>query len=248
MEYILRESISKVILKDENTNLTRSSYSYELKGEDTDIEMEVFVMVEEITIWADTKKSAKVVENFPSDTTAIDLSDKRIASLDTEIFKEFPNLEVLTLSGNELSSIDLKYIGEAENLVELSLNANELDTIDLSPLSGLLNLTHLGLSFNRLTTVNLGPLAECKSLKALHLYDNKLDSIDLMPLVKCKKLRNLTLQNNPLKSLDITPLFRAKKLVQFGIDDEVKLTADKKYKDKSIPYGLKSYKSRIEWI
>jgi Leucine-rich repeat (LRR) protein len=106
---------------------------------------------------------------------------------------------------------------------------------------------HLDISFNKLREINLTPLAQCKDLKALHLYDNKLENIDLSVLSKCKKLRNLTLNNNEINSLDVSALFRCPNLMKLGLDEAVKLMADKKLKDTNPPRALKPLLGNIDW-
>ena len=103
--------------------------------------------MEEITIWSETKKGAKVVERFLPTTTSINLSDRRIGSTDLSPLDQFPNLEVLIISGNELQSIDLSNMKTCENLLELSLGSNEMETIDLAPLANCASLMHLDISY-----------------------------------------------------------------------------------------------------
>jgi len=62
-----------------------------------------------------------------------------------------------------------------------------------------------------------------------------------------KKLRNLTLNNNGIKSLDISALFKCPSLMQLGLDEGVKLTADKKFKDVNPPRALKPLLGNIDW-
>jgi Leucine-rich repeat (LRR) protein len=90
--------------------------------------------MEEITLWSETKKGGKVVERFDPNTTAINLGDKRISSIDLAPLDQFPNLEVLTLSGNEIQSLDLTILRGNGTLLELNLGSNEIEVIDLSPL------------------------------------------------------------------------------------------------------------------
>jgi Leucine-rich repeat (LRR) protein len=96
----------------------------------------------EITIWSETKTGGKVVEQFDTDATEINLSDRRIATTDLSSLDQFQNLEVLTLSGNEIQSVDLSRLQGNSTLLELYLGGNQFETIDLSFLEGCASLMH----------------------------------------------------------------------------------------------------------
>jgi Leucine-rich repeat (LRR) protein len=81
----------------------------------------------------------------------------------------------------------------------------------------------------------------------LHLYENRLQSVDLSILKKCRKLRNLTLTKNELETVDVSALYNCPNLQKMGLDSDTKATAEAKHEEGTVPPGLKSLQSRIEW-
>ncbi|MBN1328174.1 MAG: hypothetical protein JXA54_01760 [Candidatus Heimdallarchaeota archaeon] len=154
----------------------------------------------------------------------------------------------LDLSSRKLTSINLEPLAECKNLEYLNLSDNQLQTIDLSPLSHCENLQHLELSRNQLVELDLSPLLYCENLQWLNLAKNQLSSIDLSPLANNWKLIDLGVTDNKLEDLDITALENCKDLEFFEVDESTKLLwhGSKLPEESKLPVGLQEYYSLIE--
>jgi Leucine-rich repeat (LRR) protein len=88
------------------------------------------------------------------DITSLNLANRRINDLETDIFHNFSKLEKLTLNNNRLSSFYSKLVLNGLNdLKVLILSHNRIKCIDEFPFSSVPNLTILDLSNNRINIV-----------------------------------------------------------------------------------------------
>lgn len=109
---------------------------------------------------------------FENDVIEIELSKKRIASIDLAPLASCTNLEYLWLDENQLQSIDLAPLVSCASLRKLWFNQNQLEDIDLNPLSSCKSLEILLLDANPIKTVDLTPLFECMRLEVVDLPES----------------------------------------------------------------------------
>jgi Leucine-rich repeat (LRR) protein len=120
------------------------------------------------------------LDSLPYNITKIDVSYKRLTSLDVTRFK---NLKILQCSNNQLTSLHLN-----ENLETLDCSYNNLTSLHLNE-----NLETLDCYNNDLTTLLLN-----EKLETLECSDNQLTSLQLN-----ENLRTLQCTNNHLTSLHL---------------------------------------------
>uniref|UniRef100_UPI004057AB3F COR domain-containing protein n=1 Tax=Candidatus Electronema sp. TaxID=2698783 RepID=UPI004057AB3F len=115
----------------------------------------------------------KVIERAKaSGTTRLDLSNKELTTLPTEIC-ELTNLTWLALSHNRLTTLPPE-ICQLTNLAYLSLSDNHIRELPLA-ICQLSNLVWLSLSRNQLATLP-SEICHLSKLKELHLTDNPLSA------------------------------------------------------------------------
>lgn len=200
------------------------------------------------TYWAKTYQQERPrSKKFDTGSTEIDLSSRKIRTIDLGILDQFPDLENLDLSKNDLNQIDLVPLEGCKNLRGLFLSGNNLPGIDLTPLSKCPKLNTLFLAENDLAKIDLSPLRSCSELEYLHLQSNDLQNLDLEPLESCRQLVNLFTDDNPLQVLDITPLLKCTKfdVVAFG---DIRLVTTKEIDEKSWPRAIRDLGIQIEPI
>jgi hypothetical protein len=156
---------------------------------------------------------------FNTQDVNLNLSGKKLKSIDLTPLEKCSNLRILDLKNNQLESIDLTPITNCSKLLDVYLRKNSLLTVDLTPLENKKKLNHLGLSNNKLVSVDLSPLQTCDNLKSLGLSNNELTSLDLTPIQNLTKLNVFTLNNNKFTTLDLTPIEHLfKNMLIFNVD------------------------------
>jgi Leucine-rich repeat (LRR) protein len=118
------------------------------------------------------------LNSLPEDIEEIDVSNKRLTSLDVTRFKK---LKILHCQYNKLSSLHLN-----ENLEELYCHNNQLTSLHLNE-----NLESLYCSNNQLTSLHLN-----ENLEELHCSHNELTSLHLN-----ENLQQLYCNNNPISEI-----------------------------------------------
>ena len=122
-----------------------------------------------------TRSGSQESVNFEGDCARINLSSRRITSIDLSPLRHCSNLREIRLQKNGLEKLYLSY--------------NRLESVDLSPLKKCVRLRRLYLYNNRLTSLDLSPLGECMELERLSCYGNQFTRLDISPLLACSKLR-----------------------------------------------------------
>ena len=135
-------------------------------------------------------------EQFSTELTELNLSDRQLNNNDIEPLKYMVNLTELILGENEIS--DISALSGLTNLTTLVLQTNKIS--DISPLAGLVNLTVLMLPGNEISDISA--LSGLTNLDSLSLADNSIT--DLRPLAELKNLSMLYLLLNPF--IDVSPL------------------------------------------
>lgn len=117
---------------------------------------------------------------FDSDTTAVNLELRDMASVDLMPLIWCTKLQVLSLGNNSLTEVDLSALEKCRNLRILRLGNNRLQEIDLEPLATCTDLEEVCLENNRLKMVDLSPLFQCSNLQNLKLDESVSLTADLL--------------------------------------------------------------------
>jgi Leucine-rich repeat (LRR) protein len=128
----------------------------------------------------------------------IDLSYRKIYSIDSQTFAGLKDLKYLRLESNYLSSIDLGTFDDLNNLEILFLFNNKLKSIHPAIFSNLLKLKYLNLNGNQLYSIESTTFYGLTNLVDLNLGLNLIQSIDPNTLNGLVKLQTLYLYSNQL--------------------------------------------------
>ncbi|PQE18818.1 phosphatase 1 regulatory subunit SDS22 protein [Rutstroemia sp. NJR-2017a WRK4] len=144
-----------------------------------------------------------LLDDYPLDTTEIDLVHARISSIPSLKLSRFTSVIRLCLRQNSITQI--------EDLSSLSSTLQDLDLYDnlishIRGLDDLINLTSLDLSFNKLKHIK--KISHLTNLTDLYFVQNKITTIE--NLSGLTKLRNLELAANRIREIQ-------------GLDDLVNL-------------------------
>jgi protein phosphatase 1 regulatory subunit 7 len=144
-----------------------------------------------------------LLDDYPLDTTEIDLVHARISSIPSLKLSRFTSVIRLCLRQNSITQI--------EDLSSLSSTLQDLDLYDnlishIRGLDDLVNLTSLDLSFNKLKHIK--KISHLTNLTDLYFVQNKITTIE--NLSGLTKLRNLELAANRIREIQ-------------GLDDLVNL-------------------------
>ena len=173
-----------------------------------------------------TEDGSQEQVEFEDDVAKIDLSRKRIASIDLTPLSSCTSLQNLFLGGNQLTSLDLTPLATCINLRVLDLGSNQLQSVDLTPLNSCSNLQQLHLGFNQLKTIDLTPLSSCQNLQILYLRGNQFQTIDLTPISSCINLSYLHLDENNLQNIDLAPISSCANLQKLDLRGNQLLSID----------------------
>ncbi len=179
-----------------------------------------------IVLMYTTEDGTKEQVEFQNDVVEVDLSYRRITSIDLTPLSSCSSLQKLYLYSNQLQTIDLAPLSSCSSLQALHLDGNQLQTIDLAPLSSCSSLQTLNLYSNQLQSIDLAPLSSCSSLQTLNLYNTQLQTIDLAPLSSCPNLQALTLSDTQLQTIDLAPLSSCSSLQKLWLDRNQLQTID----------------------
>lgn len=135
------------------------------------------------------------------DLSALDLTQNLLEDLPPGIFRNASALTQLSLQGNQLATLRLSWFHPLHQLHMLDLSHNRFTDVPPFCFSKLENLTDLDLSFNFLHTLTPQILEGLPSLGKLNLEGNQLRSIVDGTFQGAPSLKLLFLRNNTLASL-----------------------------------------------
>jgi Leucine-rich repeat (LRR) protein len=149
-----------------------------------------------------------------------------VESLPTDIFKSFPNMEILDLidckvstwtrdnlknakrlkklwlDKNQIAELaDNLFLGAASSLEVLILRENKIAKISDKTFTALVNLKNLDLDENSLTTISNEIFAPLKKIREINLRGNQLQNIGTTAFKYNVDLQFLNLANNQIESL-----------------------------------------------
>ncbi|MHA1556437.1 MAG: hypothetical protein ACTSPM_05810 [Candidatus Heimdallarchaeota archaeon] len=217
-----------------------------IKGIVTEMKRDLSYDLEEIML-KDIIGEKGANETIKAGIKKLDLSVKKLSSVDLDPLGDCRDLEFLNLSDNKLVTINLEPLMNCENFDFLDLSKNQLTYLDLKPLSNCKKLSWLVLDNNKIYMIDLTPLLNNTNLLELKLKNNALTTLNLDSLKNCTQLIELDLSNNNIKQIDVTPLESCKQLEFLGIDDSMKLLWRKPNlpKEEDMSEGLREHYSRL---
>jgi len=98
-----------------------------------------------------------------------------IDEIDSNIFQNLENLEILDLSHNKIKQFDSPIFANLKKLKELRINSNQIEKIDSNLFQNLENLEILDLSDNKIIQLDSAVFANLKKLKELRVDSNKIN-------------------------------------------------------------------------
>ncbi len=160
------------------------------------------------------------------DMNEIDLSDKKITSIDLNAFNS--NLTSLNLTSNNLTSFDctrlknlsklylennkINSLNSCESLTELSLINNQISSLDFLNQFDFAKLECLYLTDNKLITLPLSLFNNMNRLKCLYLNRNNLTKIEKNIFSQLFSLNYLNLESNNIMKFNMDALLNLKNL------------------------------------
>ena len=129
--------------------------------------------------------------------TRLDLSDKSIASLQSDDFDGMLSLTTLFLSNNDLTSLPSGIFSNLTSLTHLYLQNNDLSSLSGSVFDGLSSLRHVGLEDNELTSLPSGIFDGIPNVISILLSNNNLTSLPAGIFEGLTQLSQLHLSWNP---------------------------------------------------
>ena len=137
------------------------------------------------------------------DIEIINFSFNQLSILDSNIFHGLIYLKQLDLSNNSLESIEHSLFLKSTVLECIDLSHNNLNKIDLDAFVGLFHLKNLKLNNNKITQFSMNNLKDLFKLEDLDLSFNKLNKIDEFNGSNRKyNLKFLSLRQNKIESID----------------------------------------------
>ncbi|RLI52008.1 MAG: hypothetical protein DRO87_05870 [Candidatus Thorarchaeota archaeon] len=137
-------------------------------------------MVSEVFVRYVTTTGLEKMVRFNTETTAVNMELRDIATVDLLPLIWCKNLEVLNLKNNSLTEIDLSPLQKCPHLKALRLSHNRLQEVDLSPLATCSELQEISLDNNRLKIIDLSPLFQCPNLQDLMIDESVTLTADLL--------------------------------------------------------------------
>ena len=131
--------------------------------------------------------------------STLDFSNRKLKTLDENIFAAHPFLKELNLSDNELSTLPLTVFNKTRHLRKLLLQNNSLTALPSSQFGGLINLNHLNLSRNTIFLHRHDLFTpDLKNLEILDLSHNRLSKLEASTFDNLTSLQILNLKNNQI--------------------------------------------------
>ena len=130
--------------------------------------------------------------------TALNLSNNRLNTIQSDVLQQLPALENLDLVGNQISSIRPDTFQGLSNLRLLSLGENQITSIEPGTFQGLRQLRYLALNGNKLTSIRPDSFRELSDLRFLGLDNNRISTIQPGAFRGLSNLGALYLHNNQI--------------------------------------------------
>jgi Leucine-rich repeat (LRR) protein len=128
--------------------------------------------------------------------TKLDLSDNLIECVDRNAFRNFLNLEEITLARNRFKYFDINF---SSSLQILKLSENRIQHVNSESLKHLQNLTRLELQYNKIELIKNDTFNSLSRMECLMLYGNLIHTIEDDSFANMKRLQLLFLFSNKLE-------------------------------------------------
>ncbi|KAM3855819.1 phospholipase A2 inhibitor-like [Vipera latastei] len=138
---------------------------------------------------------------FPVRAKMISVEFTQVSSLGVEALQGLPNLRDLHLSNNRLKTLPSGLFRNLPELHTLDLSRNDLEDLPPEIFTNASSLTHLSLSENRLAELRPSWFETLKELRILGLDHNQVKEIPISCFDKLKELTSLDLSFNLLHRL-----------------------------------------------
>jgi Leucine-rich repeat (LRR) protein len=160
------------------------------------------------------------------------LSVQGLSRVDRDIFKQFPNLESLTLWGRNLRDIQSGSFDSLTNLTALHLRSNKLEQLDEDLFKSLTQLVSLNLSWNPLKRIPSKLFANLAALNELNLDGCELPDLEPKTFNGLENLNKLKLRCNKFTNLDEESFKGLKNLTQLDLsENELKEINEETFED-----------------
>ena len=132
----------------------------------------------------------------------VDLSNNKISELNSKLFSENQQLEMLSLRKNQIKIVHDETFENLKNLKLLYLNNNEIKKINANVFRKNENLKMLSLVDNLIDHVEDDAFKSLNKLEELYLDYNKIKKISAAIFKQNSMLKVLSLKNNQIKSIE----------------------------------------------
>ena len=143
-----------------------------------------------------------VLNDLPTSSHILVLSDNRIAALHNSTFYGLTEMTSLTLTGNRINRIESGSFAPLTNIRVLLLNVNRIRNIQTDSFATNTLLTEVDLSDNELTSVEAHLLNRLTRLRTLNLANNRLTSFASGTFTGLGLLRTLDISGNSISALE----------------------------------------------
>lgn len=137
-------------------------------------------------------------EQDATEIVIVESSDNRIP---IHFFRQFGDIKSLEMTDKRLKSIETADLLHANALLRLNVSHNEIDSIAAFAFESAHKLTEIDLSFNWLNDLNEN-IFTSYSIKYLYLHNNQLNAVNAHWFENLLYLRVLTLNNNRIRAID----------------------------------------------
>jgi Leucine-rich repeat (LRR) protein len=138
---------------------------------------------------------------YKLDHEAIMISSTNINKIDSNAFKEFTELDFLSLSDNQIEELEGTIFESLLKLEVLFMCDNRLKRIKTNTFKSLTQLQTLKLSKNQLTTIDANSFLNLSNLRDLCLYKNQLKRIESDVFKGLVNLKTLQLNYNQIEEI-----------------------------------------------
>ncbi|MXW21178.1 MAG: leucine-rich repeat protein [Gammaproteobacteria bacterium] len=151
--------------------------------------------------------------------TNLDLSRRRILSLQAGDFAGLSALEQLSLYNNQLRELPSGVFSGLDSLTSLSLDGNPLTNVRADTFSGLISLKQLHLNSSRLSTLPAEAFSGLEELEEIHISLNRLSDLPQGIFSGLDSLKVLNLVGNRLRRLPQGLFTGVPTLDELNLDD-----------------------------
>ncbi|XP_066492512.1 leucine-rich alpha-2-glycoprotein [Tiliqua scincoides] len=138
---------------------------------------------------------------FPKETRIISVEFTNISSIDVDALQGLPNLQELHLSNNKLRTLPSGLFRSLPELHTLDLTGNFLEDLPVEIFEKATGLRQLALTGNRLSTLRPSWFQPLRHLEFLDLSNNQLEDVPQSCFNKLENLTSLQLSQNSLRTL-----------------------------------------------